>query len=267
MKRLLALLVLICVATSAPAAIRYFDSSDSLGDFRTNYNSAVSQLYALATSGSGAFNTNMLENLANVDAVASPTVNNVLIWNGTAWSNKAVAGTGDFLADGTVPMSGNLNGGANSFTNFKLTAENAGTNVTITGDGKINAAAADLSALSNNVASKVTSTNAFTPTWISQDAGGTVTLYRAGINYFSASRTNPITITFATNDWGTDRMTVALDLLAGTGSVTWLAATVANTGTASSTNLGTLSTTATVPLLLDKTSGNLFPARVYNLAK
>lgn len=118
MKRLLALLVLIGVATSAPAAIHYFDSSDTLGDFRTNYNSAVSQLYALATSGSGTFSTNMIESLANVDAVASPTVNNVLLWNGAAWSNKAVAGTGDFLADGTVPMTGDLNMGGLGITNI-----------------------------------------------------------------------------------------------------------------------------------------------------
>lgn len=110
-------------------------------------------------------------------------------------------------------------------------------------------------------------TNAFSPTWISQDAGGTVTLYRTGGNYFSCSRTNPITVTFVTNDWATTAMSLRLDMLAGTGSVTWIDATVLATGTASHTNLGTLSTTATVPLMFDKASGDLFPCRIYNLAK
>jgi len=127
-------------------------------------------------------------------------------------------------------------------------------------------------ASSNNttaIATKVTATNAYTPVFIQQDGGRTVSLYRATGNYFSCARTNDITVTFAdTNQWAVgERMTSALDLLAGTGAVTFLPATVWNIGTASSTNLGTLTTTATIPLIFDKASGNLFPARIYNLAK
>ena len=45
-------------------------------------------------TGGDTFATNMLESLANVDAVAAPTTDDALIWNGTSWSNAPVGGTG-----------------------------------------------------------------------------------------------------------------------------------------------------------------------------
>ena len=52
MKRLIAMLiVLLCALSVRATGIKYFSSEDTLGHFRTNYNSTVSNLYALIVAG------------------------------------------------------------------------------------------------------------------------------------------------------------------------------------------------------------------------
>lgn len=109
----LILLVLMVASVGQAVTLKYLSPTDYIGDSMTNINQNFSNLNAAAN---GAV-TNLYD-LHLVDSVPAPAVNNVLTWNGTAWSNKAIAGTGDFLADGTIPMTGPLDAGGQIITNI-----------------------------------------------------------------------------------------------------------------------------------------------------
>lgn len=100
-----------------------------------------------------------------------------------------------------------------------------------------------------------TPTNAFTPTVLTADAGGTVVVTRTGANLFACTATTtPWTITFdstwTTGDVGTCRIDVGY----GTNTPAFPTSVVQNVGRASSTNLQA-STTRRTALLFDKAIG------------
>ncbi len=72
--------------TSATAAAACPDTTVNI----TNINNYAGDTFA----------TNLLENLANVNAVASPTADDALVWNGSAWSNAPVESGSGTLTNG-----------------------------------------------------------------------------------------------------------------------------------------------------------------------
>lgn len=99
-----------------------------------------SGLTNLSAVSGDVFATNKLESLANVDAVAAPTANHVLTWNGAAWSNAPCEATitneadpkwAGWLATNGAPVTGTVvrteldtTAGATA-TNAQLTAAQA----------------------------------------------------------------------------------------------------------------------------------------------
>ncbi len=121
MKRIFIHLMIFVLCTSSfglNVPLITINSSDNIGDSRTNINENFSQLSnaVLCVDTCDKFNTNILENVAD-SVIANKAAGDALVWSAEGWTNKTLAGTGDFLADGTIPMTANIDNGGFGITN------------------------------------------------------------------------------------------------------------------------------------------------------
>lgn len=220
----------------------------------------------------GAGGVTNLDDLADVDI--APSANDVLTWDGAAWTNAPSTG-------------GDLSGLSNDVLSAWATASNAAADSLAQGVGATNlayaigagatslayAVGAGATSAVNGVGASLTNftaaasnsfalvahahaTNAYTPTALTLDAGGTAWVTRTGSSTFSldTTPTSAVTLAVVTGSWATNEVGIARVDIIGTSTLSFAAASFHGSGFNSRTNVA-ISALWPTTLILSKPFG------------